>query len=106
MPPTLDSPAVSHTDALLVQQNDLLVQKKNIMKAIIDLERVEKASPMEVSFSTVRDAKRKLEDHRARLAEIEREEHEVGLALVRARRKEEKDEGYEGSGLWVRRVTG
>ena len=60
---------------------------------------------MEVSFTTVREAKRKLAELRARLEEVGLEEREVGIAISRARRREEAEAG-EGGGLWVRRVTG
>lgn len=67
----------------------------------MDLENIEKASPLEVNFNQVRDAKKRLEDHRKRLDEVKLEEREIGVAISRARRKEGEEEG-----LWVRRVTG
>ena len=78
--------------------------KDNIERAITDLENVERASPLEVSFAAVRDAKRKLEERRETLREVKLEEMDVGIKIARARRREDFDEG-EGA-LWVRRVTG
>ena len=52
----------------------------------------------------VRDAKKRLEEHRRRLEEVVLEGREVGIAISRARRKEGEGVGTEG--LWVRRVTG
>ncbi|KAI7341148.1 hypothetical protein KC354_g17131 [Hortaea werneckii] len=108
LPPDLaaPSPHATHLEHLLAKEHDLLHQRRNVSKTIQDLERVERASPMDVSFATVRDAKRKLAEFRARLEEVGLEEREVGIAISRARRREEAAEGGEGGGLWVRRVTG
>lgn len=47
--------------------------------------------------------KRVFEDE---LAEIKREEYEVGIKLHRAWKKRDREEGIEGgSAIWVRRVT-
>lgn len=94
----------THLEQLLSQEQNLLLQRRNIEKAITDLEKVEKASPMEVSFATVRDARRRLEERRLVLSEVKKEEMELGIKIARARRKEDFGEG-EGT-LWVRRVTG
>lgn len=40
------------------------------------------------------------------LAEIKREEYEVGIKLHRAWKKRDREDGVEGgSAIWVRRVT-
>lgn len=70
-----------------------------------ELEKIETASPLDVNFATVRDAKKKLAEYRKRLAEVRLEERDVGIAITRARRKEEEDNGGEGGTLWIRRVT-
>jgi hypothetical protein len=76
-----------------------------VQKGIAELEKIEKASPLDVPFATVRDAQKRLEEYRKRLAEVLLEEQDVGIAITRARRKEEEDSGWEGATLWVRRVT-
>lgn len=101
-PPSL-SPAnkLTHLESLLARERDLQLQRRNVEKAIMELEKIEKASPLDVPFATVREAKRRLLGHRVRLAEVQLEEREVGVLVSRARRKEGEEEG-----LWVRRVTG
>ncbi|KAK4547596.1 hypothetical protein LTR36_000553 [Oleoguttula mirabilis] len=103
LPPELAStaPPLSHLESLLAQERDLTRQRRNVEKGISELTKIEKASPMDVPFATVRDAKKKLGEHRRRLEEVTLEEREVGIAISRARRKEGEEEG-----LWVRRVTG
>lgn len=101
-PPSLSpSNNLTHLEALLAQEKDLIQQRRNVERAIADMEKVEKASPLQVDFNQVRNAKKKLEDHRRRLDEVLLEEREIGVAISRARRKEGEEEG-----LWVRRVTG
>ncbi|EME88763.1 uncharacterized protein MYCFIDRAFT_209893 [Pseudocercospora fijiensis CIRAD86] len=104
LPPDMVSPIspLSHLDSLLREEQDKLHQRRNIEHAIVDLEKIQKASPMEVSFAQVRDANTKLQELRATLEEIKLEEREIGIKVARARRKE----GDEETGLWIRRVAG
>lgn len=98
--PTSTSP-LSHLDTLLRLEQDKIHQRKNIERIVASLAQLESASPLDVSFGQVRDAKRKLEEMRITLDEIKLEEREIGIAISRARRKEGEEEG-----LWVRRVMG
>lgn len=95
------STPISHLDVLLTQEKDLQLQRKNMEKAITELEMTERASPLDVSWASVCEAKSKLVEHRRRLGEILLEEREVGIKIARVRRKEGEEEG-----LWVSRVTG
>ncbi|KAK7970767.1 hypothetical protein PG988_009840 [Apiospora saccharicola] len=50
--------------------------------------------------------KRKVEVLRDELADVQREEYELGLKLHRAYKRMDREAEYEPTGLWVRRVTG
>ena len=50
--------------------------------------------------------KLKVEGLRTELAEVQREEYELGLKLHRAYKRLDRDAQYEPTTLWVRRVTG
>lgn len=104
LPPFMSEKQASHVEMLLEQETNIVMQRRNIERAITDLENVERASPLEVSFAAVRDAKRRLKEHRETLREVKKEEMEIGIKIARARRREDFGEG-EGT-LWVRRVTG
>lgn len=104
LPPLFTEKSLSHLEALLTQEKNILMQRRNIERSIADLERVENASPLEVSFSVVREARKKLEERKKVLDEIRLEEMDVGIRIARARRKEDFADG-EGT-FWVRRVTG
>ncbi|CAK1360314.1 hypothetical protein CB0940_06379 [Cercospora beticola] len=93
----------THLEGLLAKEEEIIFQRKNIEKAIVENAKIESASPLDVTFSEVRAAKKELESLRARLEEIKLEERDMGIAIARARRKGGFD---DGEGLWVRRVTG
>lgn len=103
-PPTV-SKTMNHVDALVAQRDDLSLQRRNIEKIMNQLQQIDKASPLEVDWSTKKANLKRLEEFKVCLEEVEREEHEIGRSLARARRKAEREEGID-SGLWVRRVTG
>jgi hypothetical protein len=50
--------------------------------------------------------KRKVEVLKEELADVQRQEYELGLKLHRAYKRLERDADWEGTALWVRRVTG
>lgn len=102
--PFMSEQQASHLEMLITQEKNLVMQRQNIERAISDLEKIERASPLDVSFATVRDARRRLEERRETLREVKMEEMDIGIRIARARRKEDFGEG-EGT-LWVRRVTG
>lgn len=89
----------------MAQERDIVLQRTNVERGIREMEKIEKASPLEVPFATVRDVKKRLAEFRVRLDEVRLEERDIGVAITRARRKEEKETGGDGETLWVRRVT-
>ncbi|KAG8631210.1 hypothetical protein KVT40_000350 [Elsinoe batatas] len=99
------SKAMSHIEVLLAQENDLAMRRRNVVKIIKELQQIDSASPLDVDWKTVKANKKKLDEHQTQLADLEREQHELGLSIARARRKAERDDGTE-SGLWVRKITG
>lgn len=50
--------------------------------------------------------KKKVETLRQELADVQREEYELGLKLHRAYKRQDRDADWEPTTLWVRRVTG
>ncbi|KAF2210681.1 hypothetical protein CERZMDRAFT_85988 [Cercospora zeae-maydis SCOH1-5] len=105
LPPTMATSYMpkTHLQGLHAKEDEIVFQRKNIERAIVENAKIESASPLDVTFSEVRAAKKELESLRARLEEIKLEERDLGIAIARARRKEGFD---DGDGLWVRRVTG
>lgn len=85
---------------------DLRIRRNNVYRLLNDLNNMAPPNPMITDFRKMRLVEQRKKDFEDELAEIKREEHDVGLKLHRAWRKREKDDpnGSE-SALWVRRVT-
>ena len=94
---------VDHIDELESRLGSLELQKKNMEKLFKELERVDSASPIEVSERMRRENRKKMSEVRTRQDEVQRELFEVGRLLSRARAKAEEVDG--STGLWLRRVT-
>ncbi|CAD0108308.1 unnamed protein product [Aureobasidium uvarum] len=95
--------AVDHIDELESRVESLEVQKTNMQKLFKELERVDSASPIEVSQRMRRENRKKMDEVKIRQDEVQRELFEVGRLLSRARAKAEEADG--STGLWLRRVT-
>jgi len=103
LPPTVDKES-THIEALQAKSDELDLRVANIQRVMVELQKVDRASPLEVNEKMRRENKKKLEQIRTRLEEAQREKHEIGMALARARSRLQKEEG-ESSTLWLRRVT-
>ncbi|KAG6027226.1 hypothetical protein E4U19_002146 [Claviceps sp. Clav32 group G5] len=97
---------VSQLDA---QINALFHRRINIEKSIKQMTQLMPRDNLLASNDVVRkreDEKQKVDNLREELAEIQREEHELGLKLYRARKRQEREANYESTPLWVSRVAG
>lgn len=95
--------AVDHIDELESRVESLELQKKNMEKLFKELERVDSASPIDVSERMRRENRKTMSEVRIRQDDVQRELFEVGRLLSRARAKAEEVDG--STGLWLRRVT-
>lgn len=81
----------------------------NVNRAIHNLTKAqsENQNPLVTDWRKAREGERKILSLREEVAELGREEHDIGLKLHRAYKRREKEGNFEGtSALWVRRVTG
>lgn len=63
-------------------------------------------NPLITDFRRMRLVEKRKKDFEDELAEIRREEHDIGLKLHRAWRKRERaDPNGSESAIWIRRVT-
>lgn len=92
-----------HIDGLMSRLESLELQKKNMQTLLKELEKVEMASPIDVSERMRRENRKKMAEVHTRQDEVQRELFEVGRLLSRARAKAEEAGG--STGLWLRRVT-
>jgi len=100
--PPMELSAVDHVEVLESQVEDLRIRRNNVYRLLNDLNHKIPSNPMITDFKRMRLVEQRKKDYAEELAEIKREEHDVGLKLHRAWRK--RDDQSE-SALWVRRVT-
>jgi len=70
------------------------------------LVQTEQLNPLISDLKARKEADKKLQGLKDDLAEITRQEHEVGLRLHRAYKKRERMDGDMPTALWIRRITG
>lgn len=83
-------------------------RRNNITKSIKQMTELMPADKLIQSEEVLRkreDEKKKVENLKAELAEIQQQEYDLGLKLHRAYKRQERDANYESGTLWVRRVT-
>ncbi|KAF2712283.1 hypothetical protein K504DRAFT_200040 [Pleomassaria siparia CBS 279.74] len=103
-PPTEIS-AADHVDTLEAQMEDLRIRRSNVFRLLQDLNNMAPANPLITDFKRMRLVDRRKKEFEDELAEIRREEHDVGLRLHRAYRKRENADPGSESAIWIRRVT-
>lgn len=104
-------PEVSASDRvahLTAQLQGLANRRININRCVKQMTELMPADSIMAS-SDVRqrreEEKKKVESLRAELAEVQREEYELGLMLHRAYKRQDREAEYEPTTLWVRRVA-
>ncbi|KAF2735028.1 hypothetical protein EJ04DRAFT_523131 [Polyplosphaeria fusca] len=104
-PPT-ELTAADHIDILEAQMEDLRLRRSNVGRLLHDLNQRAPPNPLLTDFKRMRLVERRKKDFENELAEIKKEEHDVGLMLHRAWRKRERaDPNGSESAIWIRRVT-
>lgn len=110
-PLPLAPPEVSATDRIQhldAQLFGLANRQINIERGIKKMTELMPTDYILASAAVVRrreDEKKKIEALRAELAEIQREQHELGFQRHRAYKRLDKEAQYEPTSLWVRRVA-
>lgn len=89
---------------LEARRDTLTRRRANVETIIYDLTQVIQPSSVAYDMAARDEVKRTVASLETELAEIKREEHEIGLKLFRAWKKRD-DLGYGGGSLWVKRVT-
>ncbi|PGH17781.1 hypothetical protein AJ79_00922 [Helicocarpus griseus UAMH5409] len=102
-PPEME--AGNRIDALEAKLNDLARRKGNINTIIHELTQVVQPSSIAYDLATRSEVKKTVASLDNELADIRKEEHEVGMKLMRARKKQDEQSNYEPSSIWVKRVT-
>lgn len=95
----------SRIASLEARRDELYRRRINLETVIKELNRVIQPTSM-ADLAAKAEVKRSVQSIENELAEIRREEHELGMKVTRAwRRLDEQENNGDGSNLWVKRVT-
>ncbi|KLJ11411.1 hypothetical protein EMPG_09716 [Blastomyces silverae] len=102
-PPEME--AENRIEAMEARINDLGQRKANINTILHELTQVIQPSSIAYDLATRSEVKKSVNSLNNELTEIRKEEHDVGMKLMRARKKQDQDDYYQPSSIWVKRVT-
>ena len=102
-PPEVE--ATSRISSLQAKLDNLHQQRKNLQTVIHELTNVVQPSSIAYDMASRQEMKRTVEALGLELAEIVRDEHDTGLKLHRAMKRDDEFAAYEPTSIWVRRVT-
>ncbi|KAL8837592.1 MAG: hypothetical protein Q9170_002469 [Blastenia crenularia] len=102
-PPEVE--AQTRVASLQASLDNLRRRKNNIQTVLYELTNVVQPSSITYDIAAKKEIKRTVEGLNKELAEVMKEEHETGLQLHRAWKREDSNSAYEPTTLWVRRVT-
>lgn len=98
--------AVGRIQSLDAKRNELAKRRHNLETVIHELTRVIQPGAFAYDMAAKAEVKKSVQSIENEIAEIKREEHELGLKVARAwRRLDEKENNGDGSNLWIKRVT-
>ncbi|KAL8654390.1 MAG: hypothetical protein Q9226_003456 [Calogaya cf. arnoldii] len=91
--------------SLQASLENLRRRKNNVNTVLHELTNVVQPSSIAYDMAARKEVKRTVDGLDRELAEIMKEEHETGLKLHRAWKRQDNSSAYEPTTLWVRRVT-
>ena len=98
-------PKVPTVQTLQAKQDALRRRRRNIETVIHELTEVVQPSSVAYDMASRQEIKRTVEQLRKELAEVNHDEHETGLKLHRAWKRQDDFAIFEPTSIWVRRVT-
>ncbi|KAL8716257.1 MAG: hypothetical protein Q9220_000162 [cf. Caloplaca sp. 1 TL-2023] len=102
-PPEME--AQDRVASLQATLDNLRRRRINIQAVMHELTNVVQPSSITYDMAARKEVKRTVEGLNEDLSEVMKEEHETGLKLHRAWKRQDKSSAYEPTTLWVRRVT-
>lgn len=96
---------VDRIQALEAKRDGLARRRINLETVIKELTRVIQPDNVTYDLAAKQEVKRSVQSIENDIAEIKREEHELGLKAARAWRRLDENNNGDGSTLWVKRVT-
>ena len=97
--------ATSRIAGLQAKLDNLRQRRNNLQTVIHELTNVVQPSSIAYDMASRQEIKRTVDGLSKELAEIVKDEHETGLKLHRALKRDDEFAAYEPTSIWVRRVT-
>ena len=97
--------ATSRISCLQAKLDDLHQRRRNLQTVIHELTNVVQPSSIAYDMASRQEIKKTVEGLSRELAEVIRDEHDTGLKLHRALKRDDQFAAYEPTSIWVRRVT-
>ena len=102
-PPELQ--AVTRVASLEAKLENLRRRRGNLQTVIRELTHVVQPSSIAYDMASRQEIKKTVDGLHKELADVIKEEHETGLRLHRAWKRQDNDSAYENSSLWVKRLA-
>lgn len=102
-PPEVE--ATSRIESLQAKLDNLRQRRNNLQTVIHELTNVVQPSSIAYDMASRREIRRTVDGLGRELAEVVKDEHETGLKLHRALKRDDEFAAYEPTSIWVRRVT-
>ena len=100
-----DAPKIPPVQTLQAKQAALQRRKRNIETVIHELTEVVQPSSIAYDMASRQEIKKTVEQLKRELSDVVKDEHETGLKLHRAWKRQDDSTIYEPTSIWVRRVT-
>lgn len=102
-PPEVE--ATSRIASLQAKLDNLRQRRNNLQTVIHELTNVVQPSSIAYDLASRQEIRRTVDGLSRELAEVVKDEHETGLKLHRALKRNDEFAAYEPTSIWVRRVT-
>lgn len=100
-----EAQAVTRVASLEAKLEALRRRRANLQTVVHELTNVAMRSPIAYDMASRQKMKQTIDGLGKELSEVGKEEHETGLQLHRAWKREEQTSTYENSSLWVKRLA-
>lgn len=100
-----EAQAVTRAASLEAKRDALRQRRVNLQTVVDELTNVTQRNPIAYDMATRQKMKQTIDELGKEISSIGKEEHDTGLQLHRAWKREEETSTYESSPLWVKRLA-
>ncbi|KAJ6180796.1 hypothetical protein N7519_011257 [Penicillium mononematosum] len=105
-PPEVPLDAKGRIEAMEAKKDDLTQRRFSLEALVLELNKVIQPTSAVYDLAAKAEAQKSIKSIEDEIADIKKEEHDLGMKISRAwRRLDEKENSGDGNNLWVKRVT-